>query len=325
MALKFRENAAALGGPVTFIVLLVISLVLVTVYSREGEGGPVHSVQNAFSGIIAPVSSVGEGVGAVGDVVTGSVSDTMADESTLSGIREQNSQLRSLVAQLEEYRQEAQRLQGLLDLEDQYDLAYTAARVVGRSSDSWNDVVTIDKGSDDGVVAGLPVMAGGGLVGQVVATTPHTADVRLLTDQQSGVAVLVQSNRAEGIVRGSFEGLLYLESLPANTEVEVGDVIVTSGLGGSFFRGLVVGEVVSVEQEPGDTSPVIVVNPNASISSFEEVLVVTSVGNSSAADGAASSESTDGQAESSSDGSSDSSSENGDDATSSEQEGSDEQ
>lgn len=288
MSLKFRGNAAALGGPVVFIVLLALSLVIVTVYSREGEGGPVHSLQNAFSAIVAPVSAVGEGAGAAGDALSDAVANAMVEETTLSGLRDQNAELRSLVARLEEYRQEAQRLQGLLDLRDQYDLSTTAARVVGRSGDSWNEVVTIDKGSEDGVSAGLPVMAGSGLVGQVIATTPHTADVRLLTDQQSGVAVLVQSNRAEGIVRGSFEGLLYLESLPANTEVKVGDVIVTSGLGGSFFRGLVVGEVVSVEQEPGDTAPVIVVNPNADASSFEEVLVVTSVGDASAADGATS-------------------------------------
>ena len=69
----------------------------------------------------------------------------------------------------------------------------------------------------------------------------------------------------------------------------MGDVIVTSGLGGSFFRGIIVGEVVSVEQQAGDTSPVIVVSPNADASSFEEVLVVTAVGNAGAADeGAAS-------------------------------------
>ena len=103
--------------------------------------------------------------------------------------------------------------------------------------------------------------------------------------------MLVQSSRAEGIVRGSLEGLLYLEDLQSTAEVKAGDVIVTSGLGGSFFRGIIVGEVVSVEQQAGDTSPVIVVSPNADASSFEEVLVVTAVGNAGAADeGAASGE-----------------------------------
>ncbi len=291
MALKFHDNAAILRGPLVAVILLVVSLALVTAYAREGEGGPVHTVQNAFSAIAAPVGMAGSSVAAAGDSVGTAIEDLTADASTLSGLREQNGQLRGLVGQLEEYRQEAQRLQGLLDIKDQYALTSVAARVVGRSSDSWNDVVTLDKGTADGISAGLPVMSGTGLVGQVISATPHTCDVRLLTDQQSGIAVLVQSSRAEGIVRGSLEGLLYLEDLQSTAEVKAGDVIVTSGLGGSFFRGIIVGEVVSVEQQAGDTSPVIVVSPNADASSFEEVLVVTAVGNAGAADeGAASGE-----------------------------------
>lgn len=286
MALQFHGNGTALRGPLVVVILLAVSLALVTAYSREGEGGPVHAAQNAVSGISAPLNFVGAAVGSAGDSAATAVTDLTADAGTLSGLREQNEQLRGMVSQLEEYRQEAQRLQGLLDMRDQYDLASVSARVVGRSSDAWNEMVTIDKGSEDGVLAGLPVMSGTGLVGQVVSTTAHTADVRLLSDQQSGVSVLVQSNRAEGIVSGSLEGLLYLEDLPEGTQVQAGDVVVTSGLGGSFFRGIIVGEVVSVEQQPGDTQPVIVVRPNADVSSFEEVLVVTGVGNTSAADSA---------------------------------------
>lgn len=309
MALQFHGNGTALRGPLVVVILLVVSLALVTVYAREGEGGPVHTVQNAFSGISAPLKVVGSAIGSAGESTTTAVGDLTADANTLSGLRAQNEQLRGMVSQLEEYRQEAQRLQDLLDIRDQYDLTSVSARVVGRSSDSWNEVVTLDKGSDEGVVAGLPVMSGTGLVGQVISTTAHTAEVRLLTDQQSGVAVLVQSNRAEGIVSGSLEGLLYLEDLPEGTELKAGDVVVTSGLGGSFFRGIVVGEVVSVEQQPGDTQPVVIVRPNADVTSFEEVLVVTGVGNASAVDAnTASSDASSENADSSSSGSSSSSS-----------------
>lgn len=305
MALQFHGNGTALRGPLVVVILLAASLALVTVYAREGEGGPVHAVQNAFSAVVAPLNFAGTAIGSAGDSASEAATNLTADATTLSGLREQNEQLRGLVAQLEEYRQEAQRLEGLLGMQDQYDLTSVSARVSGRSSDSWNDVVTLDKGSEDGVVAGLPVMSGTGLVGQVISTTPHTADVRLLTDQQSGVAVLVQSSRAEGIVRGSLEGLLYLEDLPEGAEVAVGDVVVTSGLGGSFFRGIVVGEVVSVDQQPGDTHPAVIIRPNADVASFEEVLVVTGVGNASAADesaAAGSQSATDGSGSSSDEG-----------------------
>ena len=153
MALKFHDNAAILRGPLVAVILLAVSLALVTAYAREGEGGPVHTVQNAFSAVAAPVGMAGSSVAAAGDSVGTAIEDLTADASTLSGLREQNGQLRGLVGQLEEYRQEAQRLQGLLDIEDQYALTSVAARVVGRSSDSWNDVVTLDKGTADGISA----------------------------------------------------------------------------------------------------------------------------------------------------------------------------
>ncbi|WP_417755167.1 rod shape-determining protein MreC, partial [Senegalimassilia anaerobia] len=105
-----------------------------------------------------------------------------------------------------------------------------------------------------------------------------TATVRLLTDPQSGAAAMVQSSRAEGILRGSLIGLLYLEDLDADAEVNVGDVIVTSGLGGSYARGLIIGTVVKVDAQQGDTSRRIVVSPNDSIDTLEDVLVVSSVG-----------------------------------------------
>ena len=89
---------------------------------------------------------------------------------------------------------------------------------------------------------------------------------------------MVQSSRAEGILRGSLVGLLYLEDLDADAEVNVGDVIVTSGLGGSYARGLIIGTVVKVDAQQGDTSRRIVVSPNDSINTLEDVLVVSSVG-----------------------------------------------
>ena len=85
-------------------------------------------------------------------------------------------------------------------------------------------------------------------------------------------------NRAEGILHGSLIGLLYLEDLDADAEVNVGDVIVTSGLGGSYARGLIIGTVVKVDAQQGDTSRRIVVSPNDSIDTLEDVLVVSSVG-----------------------------------------------
>lgn len=278
MALRFNRNGSALPrwAPLTFC--LVLSLVCVIVYSREGDEGPLHSAQEAVQTIASPLSFAGVAVGSGVDAAATALEDLTADESTLSALIEQNQELRELVAQAEEYRQEAQRLQELLDLVDEYEASGIGARVIGRSAEAWNQSITIGVGEDDGVDAGMTVMGASGVIGQVISTTEHTATVRLLTDPQSGVAVIVQSTRAEGIVRGSLEGLLYLQDIDSDSEVVVGDVVVTSGLGGSYVSGLIVGTVVSVSADNGTGSRTIIVSPNEETAALEEVFVVQTLG-----------------------------------------------
>ena len=263
---------------VLLIGLIVASVVMMTVYGREGETGPLHTLQSAVSGAVSPLRIVGGSIESATSTVGDTVDNITADQSTLSGLREYNEQLVQQYSQMEEYKQEAQRLQKLLDLKDTYQIEGTGARVIGRSSEAWSQTVIINKGSDDGVSTGQTVMGTSGVVGQIVSTSSHTATVRLLTDPQSGAAAMVQSSRAEGILRGSLVGLLYLEDLDADAEVNVGDVVVTSGLGGSYARGLIIGTVVKVDAQQGDTSRRAVVSPNDAISTLEDVLVVSSVG-----------------------------------------------
>lgn len=284
MALHRQNNGGALFSRVLIIVLIVASIVMITVYSREGDGGPLHTVQSVAADVIAPLNFVGAAASAGTESVAESVSDATADESTLSGLRESNAELRELVAQAEEYRQEAQRLQGLLDMSDRYDIDGIAARVAGKSSTAWNQTISIDAGRADGVEAGMTVMGSSGVVGQIASVSENSSVVRLLTDSQSGAAAMVQSNRVEGIVRGSLEGLLYLENLDEDAQVAVGDVIITSGLGGSYTSGLMIGTVVRVDQGEGGSPATVVVSPNDDASSLEEVVVVKSAGSSTAAD-----------------------------------------
>ena len=263
---------------VLLVVCLVVSLALLTTYAREGEEGPLHGVQNAVSGAVAPLSFVGAAVGSTTASAGEGVENLTADESTLSGLRDANAELIEQLAQAEEYRQEAERLQGLLGIKDSYDIEGVGARVIGKSTTAWDQTVTIDKGSADGVDSGLTVMGSSGVIGQIVGTTEHASTVRLLTDPKSGAAALVQSTRAEGVVRGSLDGLLYLEDLDADSAVQAGDIVVTSGLGGSYTRGLVIGTVVKVDAQQGDATRRVVVSPTDEAGALEEVLVVFSVG-----------------------------------------------
>ena len=289
MALNFQNQNGAPARRVLLIVLLVVSLVMATVYSREGDEGPLHTVQGAVSSLSSSLKLLGatasSGARNVGDAIT----DASASDATLSELREQNAELRQLVAQTEEYRQEVDRLQGLLDLRDSSGAEGVGGRIIGRNTDAWNQTVTIDVGSSSGVSSGLTVMGPTGVIGQVVSTTDATATVRLLSDPQSGAAALIQSSRAEGVVRGSLDGLLYLENVDSDVQVSVGDVVLTSGLGGSYTRGLLIGTVVKVEGNQGDATRRIVVSQNDEAKSLEEVVVVTSVSSDSSSTSSASS------------------------------------
>lgn len=258
------------------IVLLIVSVVMMTMYAREGASGPLHTVQSAVSGVFAPLKATGAAAGSALEDAAGTVEDATASDATLSALRERNAELTELVTNAEEYRLEAERLEGLLNLKNAYGFDGVGARVIGRSTDAWNQTVTIDAGADDGVEAGLTVMGPAGVVGQVVSASPGSAVVRLLTDPQSGAAAMVQSSRAEGVVRGSLNGLMYLENVGDDVSVNVGDVVLTSGLGGSYTKGLLIGTVVRVDGSTTDATRKIIVSPNETASSFEEVIVVTS-------------------------------------------------
>ena len=178
MALNFQNKKPASVQRVLLVVFLVLSIACLTVYSREGASGPLHAVQNAVAGAVAPLKVVGAAAGSAVESARDAVDDATASEDTLTALRDRNAELTELVTQAEEYRQEAERLESLLGLADTYQIDGIGARVIGRSTDAWNQTVTIDAGSDAGVEAGLTVMGPSGVIGQVVSTSAGSSTVR---------------------------------------------------------------------------------------------------------------------------------------------------
>lgn len=281
MALNFQNNEAS-SGRVSLIVALALSLVCLGVYAAEGQGGPLHRVQALFEGLAVPLQQASAPLGVAVDDAEQAGEENRADEGTLSALRAQNEQLTQQLTTAEEQRLENERLRSLLNLRDTYEIQGVAARVIGRSTDAWNQDITLDAGENQGVESGLTVMGPTGVIGQVISVSANSCRVRLLTDPQSGAAAMVQSNRAEGIVRGSLDGLLYLENISADVNIQVGDVVLTSGLGGSYTRGLLIGTVARVEGSAGNDSRRIVVAPNGSVDLLQEALVVFSAASDAA-------------------------------------------
>lgn len=242
-----------------------------------GSGSPFEVVRGAFQTVTSPVRYLGSTVSAPFQGLGNIITNLTADQQTLSDLQEENQRLQARNAELEEAEQTASRLQSLLDLQDSYSLQSTAARIISSSTDSWTSTVTIDKGSTSGLTVGMPIMASNGIIGQIIQCNPTTSVVRLVTDESSSISAMVQSSRAQGMINGSATGQVTLELIRTGQTVEVGDVVVTSGLGGVFPKGLPLGRVTSVENNPGSLYLDIVVEPFAHTENNEEVLVITSL------------------------------------------------
>lgn len=184
---------------------------------------------------------------------------------------------------LQEYRLENVRLKRLLRLKEdlpQYDLL--PARVIGRHPDSWFETVTIDRGSRDGVARNMAVVDYQGLVGRVVAVSERSAQVLLLVDREASVGALIQPLRLPGVIRGTGDrsGRLLMVHLPYDAPVRSNQVVVTSGLGGTFPPGLRIGYIVRVEPEASGLMQRAVVQAFVDFGRLEEVMVVRRFGGS---------------------------------------------
>lgn len=266
------------GNTRLLIALVLLSVLLLTLYFREGDSGVLHEARSVTLAVSAPIARVGTAitspVGAVGDYIAG----LGTSRERLEALEAQNEELRARLAELEEARQENERLRALVDFAEERSLATLGARVIGRPASAWEGTITIDRGSADGVEPGMPVIAAQGLVGQVATVSSRAATVRLITDQQSGVAAMVQSSRVLGVVRGSISGALSLDFVDRSQMPQTGDVVITSGLGGVYPKGIVIGDVTSVEDRRGELYPRIAVTSRVPINRIEEVLVLVGSG-----------------------------------------------
>ena len=285
--MKLPQPEKANFQPGLLVVLVVLALLVTTVWYREGDNGPIHHVRDGVQSVTAPVGAVGEFLTRPVRGAFRWVADLGVSRSQFAALQQDNAKLRNTVSSLEEQNLANARLQSLVSFAAATKLQALGAHVIGRPT-QWDRVITLDRGTADGIHEGMPVVgslgavpehateasAAGGLIGQTMDVTAHSARVRLITDQNSGVAAMVQSNRTEGIVHGSIDGGLSLDFISHETTVKPGDVVITSGMGGIFPKGLLVGEVTKVANTPSSLYQDVSLSPSANLVSAEEVLVL---------------------------------------------------
>ncbi len=263
---------------IAYVALVTVSLLLLAFSSsapllelRRGVGFALAPIQDGMRGAAQQVNSF------------------FATIAEIQRLRELNAQLELRLQELEAtnrhletLRIQNEQLTALLEVRSALEHKTVAAEVISRVSSLGERGITIDRGSDHGIIEGAPVIAGGGaLVGQVVEIGPSFSRVLLISDTRMTVVGLTEGSRATGEVRGQLERPLLMERILATDEIELGESVVTAGIDlgegirSPFPRGLLIGTIVDVQRPPNQVLQVALLQPAAGLDRLEYVLVIT--------------------------------------------------
>jgi rod shape-determining protein MreC len=217
--------------------------------------------------------------------LTRPIADAVNNITDAGALTDENRQLREenerLTNELARAREQAIQQQAAADrdvVRQQFpDDIFLDARVVARDSSNARNIIAINAGSTDGVRDGMIVVSEGrSLVGTITKTFGDYAWVTLITDPKSAVSAIVQESRADGVVSGNYEGSLVMEFVGQGAAVKEGDFVTTSGVGGRYPPGVVIGRVATVQKTDQDLFQKVEVDHLASLTRLEDVLVLTS-------------------------------------------------
>ncbi|HMH75284.1 MAG TPA: rod shape-determining protein MreC [Candidatus Udaeobacter sp.] len=255
------------------LAVLLVSFLLLTVQTRGGGTGRAGELMAI---VLTPVQSLLVRVhrGALG--FWANYVDWKVVRREVVSLRGENEQLRVQALQAGETREENTRLRRMLVLRDRLPLATVAGEVIGREAGGWVRSLTVNRGRSDGIAQQTPVIMPDGLVGRVVQVHRGAAVIQLLNDPASTVGAVVQRTRTAGLVEGDAGGAVRFKFMARDgASVAPGDLVVTSGLGTLFPKGLPVGRVVKIEDKGSALFHFAVLAPAVDFSRVEEVLLVT--------------------------------------------------
>ena len=244
--------------------------------ARGSDGKGVRLLRYWVVAMMSPPEKVMSHTGHGARGFWGNYIDLRHTRDENQALRAQVDQLRLEQAALLEDAKQGHRLQELLDFRQKYIYATVPAQVVGTSGSDQSRILTIDKGSKEGLKRDQPVITPDGIVGKLVEVFPHTSQVLEINDQTSGAGVLLEKTRMRGVLRGNAYGQPQIINVLPDDRVKPGEKVVTSGGDQIFPRGLAVGTVEKVVSDP-DREPYVdvVLKPAANLQHLDEVLVVT--------------------------------------------------
>jgi rod shape-determining protein MreC len=257
---------------VVFAVLLLVGLGLIGL-DAAGALGPVRNI------LLAPLSIMQRGVSRAWGGVSGLFQSTPSETALAQRNVQLEAQVASLQAQVTQLQENQADFKVLSDLlkfaRARPENQYLAAAVIGRDPSPYLSYVILDRGSDQGIRKDMPVVAAGGLVGRVVEVTSVACKVLPVVDAASSVNARLLTSREEGVVVGQPAGGLQMQYLSQSVNVNVGETVVTSGLGGHFPADLLIGTVNAVQKQDYEVLQKADLTPAADFSRLDIVLIIT--------------------------------------------------
>jgi rod shape-determining protein MreC len=267
--LEFLRRNRLLATAALFLVLAAGMILRTgTSHGRDDQLGRI------FLELMAPLQRAGT-------FASRTVADAWENASGLLRARDEAEALRGRVRQLEqdtarlaETEAENARLRTLLDFRKTLGGTLLTTRVIGHDAAGLSRTLVVDQGSAAGIAKGAAVLAPEGVVGQVFQVSPHAARVLLVSDHNSGVDAVVQRTRGRGIVEGTADGRCGLKFVKRTEDLQVGDLVVSSGLDGIFPRGLPIGHIQAVDKQGQGLFQYAQIEPAVDVERLEEVLVL---------------------------------------------------
>ena len=264
------------GRTAWLLIFITVSVFCIVFFAARGRFVTPFSSPAVIT-LLAPFQRAAAWAGAQVQGVVANVQDILTVHQQNQLLRSEVEQLRVQNVQANEYAAENIRLRELLGYTQsarQFDLVM--ARVIGREPTTWTRMIVIDRGTQHGVQKNMAVITARGLVGTVTDAGPISSKVQLILDPRSAAGALVQRSRVAGVVKGTPDDAMHprMVNVPKSQDMAVGDIVVTSGFGGIYPKGIMVGTVSAVKNDSGGLLHYAVIEPATDFQRLEDVAVI---------------------------------------------------
>lgn len=267
-----------------FLLILATVVVFIVMGISTSQDSKINWFGNAIDAAFSPVQKLISTVGR-------KVNSYMSLFSDMKSLKAENEELKIKVERLEKengelagYREKNKELREALNLKDQFkDYDSIGANVIAKDPGNWFNIFTVDRGKNDGISNNFPVITGKGLVGSVYSAGLFSSKVVTIIDMDSTVSGRISKTRDLVRVKGDInlkdQGLCRMDYISPDIDISVGDTVETSGLGGIFPKGIIIGRIKEIRQVNNELSRYAVIEPAVDFKRLEEVIILKSKNN----------------------------------------------